>query len=213
MMEQKFYVLPPLPYGYKDLEPYVSEQTLRVHHDTLHQKYVNNANHDLEKLDAARRDNTDPDMKALLKDLAFNAGGHILHTLLWENMTPKGAAPDSPYGELASAIEGEFGCFARFKREFAGAAFSVEGSGWAALSWDTLTRRLLIMQIEKHDVNIYPSFRVLMVLDAWEHAYYLDHKSDRAGYIDAFWNVCNWERVGDRFDQTAGIPPAAALRR
>ena len=100
---------------------------------------------------------------------------------------------------LAKAIDEEFGSFERFKKEFTLAASSVEGSGWAVLSASTTTHHLLINQIEKHNVNVYPGFRVLLVLDVWEHAYYVDYKNDRAKYIEAFWNLVNWDAVNKQF--------------
>jgi len=139
-------------------------------------------------------------MKALLKELSFHLGGYRLHNLFWENMAPAGVGGGGiPKGELSDAINAEFGTFERFKKEFTQAASSVEGSGWAMLTYCMNTRRLMMMQIEKHNVNIVPGFRILMVLDLWEHAYYLDYKNDRAKFIDAFWHLVNWDGVQARF--------------
>jgi Fe-Mn family superoxide dismutase len=199
MENQKFYTLPKLPYGYKDLEPYVSEEQLTIHHQKHHQAYVKGANALLEKIDKARKENLDLDMKALLKDLSFNIGGHILHSLFWENLAPsqKGGGGE-PKGILADKIKEEFGSFERFKKEFTQAAVSVEGSGWAALAFCELSNRPVIMQIEKHNANLYPNFTILLVLDVFEHAYYLDYKNERAKFIEAFWNVVNWQSAEDR---------------
>ena len=103
-----------------------------------------------------------------------------------------------PEGELAEAIENEFGSFERFKQEFSEAAKNVEGSGWAALTFCQQTKRPIIMQIEKHNLNVYPMFNIILVLDVWEHAYYLDYKNKRADFVEAFWNVVNWKEVGKR---------------
>ncbi len=187
--------LPELPYGYKDLEPYISEEQLKLHHQKHHQAYVNSANALLEKLEKARRDNTEIDIKSTLKELSFHVGGHVLHSLFWRNLKP-----GKQIGVIKNSIEKEFGSFERFKKEFTQAATGVEGSGWAALAMDN-TGRLVIMQIEKHNVNIYPGFRLLMVLDVWEHAYYLDYKNNRAGFVDAFWNIVNWDEVGRRLNE------------
>jgi len=198
MEKSKFYVLPELPYGYRDLEPHISEEQLRIHHQKHHQGYVNGANSILQKLEKARKDGTDLDVKSTLKELSFNIGGHILHSLFWTNLAPAGKGGGKPGGVLDDSIEKEFESFERFKKEFSQAAVSVEGSGWAALSFCKQTNRPIIMQIEKHNTNVYPMFRILMVLDVWEHAYYLDYKNERAKFVDAFWNIVNWDEVNKR---------------
>lgn len=200
----KLYSLPELPYGNKDLEPYISEEQLRIHHDKHHLAYVNGANALLKKMDEARQSNAEIDVKATLKELSFNIGGHILHRLFWPTMAPAGKGGGGvPKGKLADAINAEFGSFDRFKAEFSKTAVSAEGSGWAALTLDKLTGRPIIMQIEKHNVNVYPNFRILMVLDVWEHAYYLDYKNERPKFVDAFWNIVNWDTVNQRFEEVS----------
>jgi len=191
------YVLPELPYGYKDLAPYISEEQLTLHHQKHHAAYVKNTNEIVEKLEKARKEGTESDMKSALKSLSFNMGGHILHSLFWTNMTPKGNG--APKGKLAEAIKNDFGSFEQFKKEFTQTAASVEGSGWAALVYDAQSKNLLLMQLEKHNVNVYPEARILLVLDVWEHAYYLDYKNARAKFIDAFWNIVDWDEVSKRF--------------
>jgi len=195
----KLYALPKLPYGYKDLEPHMSETQLTIHHQKHHQAYVNGANAGFEKLDKARKENADLDMKATLKDLSWNAAGHRMHSLFWENLVPA-AKSGKPAGILADALTKEFGSFDRFKKEFTQAAASVEGSGWAAVAYCRESKRPLIMQIEKHNVNVVPTFRIIMVVDVFEHAYYIDYKNDRAKYLEAFWNIVNWAEVGKRLD-------------
>jgi Fe-Mn family superoxide dismutase len=196
MEKVKSFSLPKLPYDYNALEPYISETQLKLHHDKHHQAYVNGANADFEKLDKARKENAEIDAKALLKDLSFNVGGHLLHSIFWENMAPAGkGGGGQPGGVLADAINKEFGSFEQFKKEFTRAAATAEGSGWAALAVHPCIDRLLIMQIEKHNVNVYPTFRILMVLDVWEHAYYVDYKNERTKFIEAFWNIVNWDKV------------------
>jgi Fe-Mn family superoxide dismutase len=200
MDADKGYTLPHLPYGYKALAPYISEVQLTLHHQKHHQAYVNGANAILEKLDKARKDNADLDMKALLKELSFHLGGFRLHNMFWENLAPSGVGGGGiPKGELAAAINAEFGTFERFKKEFTQTASSVEGSGWAVLTYCMNTGRLMMMQVEKHNVNLIPGYRILMALDLWEHAYYLDYKNDRAKFIDAFWHLVNWDAVDARF--------------
>ena len=196
MEKIKSFSLPKLPYDYNALEPYISEQQLKLHHDKHHQAYVNGANAAFEKLDKAHSENADLDMKATLKELSFNIGGHLLHSIFWENMAPAGkGGGGQPSGAVAEMINMGFGSFERFKKEFTMAATSVEGSGWAALAVHPCISRPLIMQIEKHNVNIFPTFNILMVLDVWEHAYYVDYKNERPKFIEAFWNVVNWDRV------------------
>lgn len=200
LAEKKFYKLPDLPFDYKALEPHISEVQLKLHHDKHHAAYVNGANGILERLDKARQAGTDVDMKATSKELSFNVGGHILHSLFWSNLAPAAKASKEPHGALADALKNEFGTNERFKKEFTAAAVSAEGSGWAALGLCGQTHRPMVMQIEKHNVNVIPHQRILMVLDVWEHAYYLDYKNERARFVEAFWNVVNWDEVNKRLE-------------
>lgn len=202
-MEQgKLYALPQLTFGLKDLEPYMSEQQLTIHYQKHHQAYVNGANAILQKLDKAHKENTDLDVKATLKELSFNIGGHVLHSLFWGTLAPAGkGGGGKPTGKLGEALDKEFGSFDRFKKEFSTAATSVEGSGWAALTWCRQTSRPILMQVEKHNMNVYPMFRILMVLDVFEHAYYLDYKNDRAKFVEAFWNIVNWNAMSKRLEE------------
>jgi superoxide dismutase, Fe-Mn family len=200
MSDTRFYSLPELPYDYHALAPYISEAQLRLHHDKHHAAYVNGANAIFERLDKARQAETEVDMKATVKELSFQAGGHILHHLFWKNLAPTNKAGKEPRGILADSLKKEFGSFERFKKEFSAAAVSTEGSGWAALARCGLTGRLLIMQIEKHNVNVYPHIRIIMVLDVWEHAYYLDYKNERPKFVEAFWNIVNWDEVNLRLE-------------
>lgn len=202
-MEQLFYELPPLPYDYKDLEPYISEEQLRIHHDKHHQAYVDGANALLKKFDA--RD-SEFDIKAVAKELSFHVGGFILHKLFWENMGPAGKCGGEPTGTIADYIKKDFGSFERFKKEFTQVAVGVEGSGWAALTLCRRTNRIFIMQIEKHNVNVIPGFRIMMVLDVWEHAYYLDYQNRRPEFVDAFWNLVNWDEVNKRAETWLSSP-------
>jgi Fe-Mn family superoxide dismutase len=196
MEKVRTFTLPKLPYDYNALAPYMSEEQLKLHHDKHHQAYVNGANAAFEKLDKARQENSDVDAKAALKDLSFNVGGHILHSIFWENLAPAGkGGGGQPSGAIADVINKEFGSFERFKKEFSAAASTTEGSGWAALAMHPCIGRPLIMQIEKHNVNVYPTFNVLMVLDVWEHAYYVDYQNQRPKFIEAFWNIVNWDQV------------------
>jgi Fe-Mn family superoxide dismutase len=201
MEKTKFYALPQLPYRYDELQPYVSQEQLTLHHQKHHQAYVTGANTILERLDKARKEDADFDVKATLKELSFHIGGHLLHSLFWANLAPGGKGGGQPTETLSTALHQEFGRFERFKKEFSLAATSVEGSGWVALSFCRQTNRPIIMQIEKHNANVYPMFTILMVIDVWEHAYYLDYRNERAKFVDAFWNIINWEEVNRRLEK------------
>ncbi|MGQ9513896.1 MAG: superoxide dismutase [Thermoproteota archaeon] len=196
----KLYVLPKLPFKYDDLKPYISEEQLRIHHEKHHQAYVNGANTILQRIDKARKEGIDLDMRATLKELSFNIGGHLLHSLFWGNLAPVGRGGGKPSGTIGDVIDKEYTSFERFKKEFTQAATSVEGSGWSALTLCKQTRRPMIMQIEKHNNNVYPTFHILMILDVFEHAYYIDYKNDRAKFVEAFWNIVNWDEVEKRLE-------------
>ena len=200
MEKNKFYALPDLPYAFDALKPAISEEQLRLHHDKHHAAYVNGANALLESLDKARKDNADLDYGTIAKQLSFNTAGHALHSLFWENLAkPKDA--DKPAGMIAEKINEEFGSFDRFKKEFSQLAIKTEGSGWAILSYCLMTKRPIIMQAEKHNVNVNPRRPVIMVLDVWEHAYYVDYRNDRAKYVENFWNLVNWDEVNRRLEE------------
>jgi superoxide dismutase, Fe-Mn family len=191
--------LPKLFYGFSDLSPFLSEEQLRIHYEKHHQAYVNGTNTILEKLDKARQESGQLDMKSELKSLSFNLSGHILHTLFWENLAPAGeGGGGEPNSVLLEKIKSEFGSLQRFKEEFTQAALSVEGSGWAALIMVGDEKKLLISQIEKHSLNNIPESKILLIIDVFEHAYYLDYKNERVKYIESFWNAINWSRVSER---------------
>jgi Fe-Mn family superoxide dismutase len=123
--------------------------------------------------------------------------------LFWGNLAPAGKGGGKPSGAFGTAIDKEFGSFDRFKKEFTQASMSVEGSGWGALALCRMTGRPLIMQVEKHNTNIYPGFRILMVLDVFEHAYYIDFKNDRGKFVETFWNIVNWNEVAKRYEEAS----------
>lgn len=192
------YNLPNLPYGYKDLEPYMSEEVLKLHHDKHHAGYVTAANALLDKIDSARKSGEVIDFKSVSKSLSFNVAGHILHEIFWKIMAPADSGKNKPSGKILKAIERDFGSFERFKLEFTETAKAVEGSGWAVMSYHKEHGNLNIIQIEKHNVNLYPEQTILLCLDVWEHSYYLDYKNDRAKFIENWWNIVNWEEVERR---------------
>lgn len=199
-MEQKeFYKLPTLPYDLNALEPHISEEQLKVHYSKHHQRYVDDANELLRKLDKAREENSEPDMRSIAKALSFNVGGIALHNLFWEVLSPEGGG--EPQGMAKDAIEKKFGSFERFKKEFTRIASEVEGGGWAALTYCKQTNRAMIMQIEKHNVNVMPGYKIFMAIDVWEHAYYLDYKSERSKYLEGVWNIINWKKIEENFTE------------
>jgi Fe-Mn family superoxide dismutase len=199
------YSLPALHYGYGDLAPSISEQLLRLHHDGHHKKYVDQANAALERMEKARAGDAMPNMRCEAQALAFNVGGHMLHSLYWDNMRPASSGGGGrPGGMLADVLNKEFGSFERFQKEFTELANSVESSGWATLVWCGQLERPLLVQIKDHDLYAIPGFKVLMAMDAWEHAYYLDYKNEKAKYTASFWNVVNWEVIDHRLERALG---------
>jgi Fe-Mn family superoxide dismutase len=191
------YSLPALPYDPAALEPHLSARILELHHDKHHQAYVDGANTTLEKLADARSKGDFGALVGLQKTLSFNVAGHVLHSIYWTNMSPDGG--DKPTGELAAAIDEHFGGFDAFRKQMTAATVSVQGSGWSALVWEPLGERLVVEQIEDHHNHSIEGVRPLLVIDAWEHAYYLQYENRRADYVDAIWNVVNWDDVQQRF--------------
>ena len=194
----KKYVLPELPYAYDALEPHISAEIMELHHSKHHQNYVNGANAALEKLEAARKDGSIAAVvTALSKDLAFNLGGHTNHSLFWENLGPNGGG--KPTGALAAAIDADFGSFEEFQKHFAAAALGLQGSGWAVLAYDKIGERLVIEQMTDQQGNLSSDLVPLLLLDMWEHAFYLQYKNVKADYVAAVWNVFNWDEVAARY--------------
>ena len=192
------YALAPLPYSYKALEPHISEQIMTLHHDKHHQAYVTGANAALEKLEKARKGEMQIDLRGVLRDYSFNADGHILHSLFWPNMAPPGKGGGAPGGKLADRISADFGGFDKFKAQFSDASKTVEGSGWAMLVYEGMSDRLLIIQVEKHNLNHIAQSSVILASDLWEHSYYAQYLNDRAKYVEAWWNVVNWSEADAR---------------
>ena len=191
------YRLPDLGYDYGALEPHISGRIMELHHGAHHAGYVENANAAVEQLAEARRREDFTRIAALERALAFNLSGHILHSLFWRNLSPEGGG--KPEGELASAIERDFGGFEAFRKQLGEVAGTVMGSGWAALVWEPLGERLLVTQIYDHQSNLAQSGVPLMALDAWEHAYYLQYENRKTDYFEAIWHVWNWKDVERRF--------------
>ncbi|WP_138413730.1 superoxide dismutase [Sinomonas gamaensis] len=191
------YVLPELPYDYAALEPHISARIMELHHDKHHATYVAGANTALEKLAEAREAGNFADVTRLSKDLAFHLGGHTNHSIFWNNLSPEGG--DKPEGELASAIDDAFGSFDKFVAHFSAAATSLQGSGWAILAYEPLGGNVVIEQLYDQQGNIPVATVPLLMLDMWEHAFYLDYVNVKADYVKAFWNIVNWQDVAKRF--------------
>jgi len=197
------YSLPDLPYDYSALEPHISGQIIELHHDKHHATYVGGANTTVDKLAEAREANDFGAIVGLQKTLAFNLSGHVLHSIYWTNMTPGGGG--EPEGELAAAIKDSFGSFAGFKNQLTQTTATVQGSGWGVLAWDPLGKSLLVEQVYDHQGNIGQGSVPLLVVDIWEHAFYLQYKNVKADYITAFWNLINWSDVSDRLNKAKGL--------
>ena len=191
------YVLPDLSYDYGALEPNISGKIMELHHDKHHLAYVNGANSALDALAEARDKNDLTMVNKFQKDLAFNLAGHVNHTVFWKNMSPEGG--DKPTGELAAAIDEYFGSFDAFRAHFTASALGIQGSGWSILVWDVLGQKLIIEQLYDHQGNLSVGSIPLLMLDMWEHAFYLDYQNVKPEYVKAFWNIVNWADVQARF--------------
>ncbi len=206
------YALPDLRYDYSALEPHLSAGILELHHDRHHRTYVDGANRALEGLHEARDRKETGRIGALERALAFHLSGHVLHSLFWRNLSPSGGG--RPTGDLLDAIERDFGGFDPFRAQMIESAASIHGSGWSALALEPLTGRLLVEQIHDHQSDAIQGAVPLLVLDAWEHAYYLQYGSDKRRYFEAIWNVFDWEDVAGRFASVSAhdlwVPGAVA---
>jgi Fe-Mn family superoxide dismutase len=188
------YALPPLPYAYDALEPHIDAQTMQLHHDKHHQGYVDGLNRTLQAIAELHRGELDPvRLQGLERDLSFNGGGHVLHTVFWATMGPD--AGGVPNGRLAEAITREFGALDAFRNYYSKVAAGVKGSGWAVLCHEPVGNRLMVFSLNEHDTKHIAGARPLLPLDVWEHAYYLKYQNKRADYINAWWNVINWSAV------------------
>jgi Fe-Mn family superoxide dismutase len=192
------YTLPELTYDYSALEPSISGAIMELHHGKHHQAYVTGANTALAQLAEARDNGNLANVNKLQKDLAFNLGGHVNHSIFWTNMSPNGG--DKPVGELAAAIDDFFGSFEKFQAHFTATALGVQGSGWSVLAWDSIGQQLIIQQFFDQQANFAAGTVPLLMLDVWEHAYYLDYRNVRADYVKAFWNIVDWSNVQARFE-------------
>jgi Fe-Mn family superoxide dismutase len=196
------YTLPDLPYDYGALDPHISGEIMELHHSKHHQTYVTALNGVLDKLAEARAGGDFGAIVGLEKTLAFNLGGHVNHSIFWQNLSPDGGG--KPQGELAAAVDDQFGSFDAFQAHFTAAATTIQGSGWAILGWDQLGKRLLVHQLYDQQGNLPAGQVPIVMLDMWEHAFYLQYRNVKPDYVKAWWNVVNWADAGNRFDAVRG---------
>jgi superoxide dismutase, Fe-Mn family len=198
------YELPDLPYDYSALEPHYSARQVELHHDKHHAAYVKGANDTLDQFDQFRSDGASNQqvLRGLERALAFNVSGHLLHSVFWPTMSPNGGG--KPEGELAAAIDDAFGSFDNLKSQLTLATTTLFGSGWGALVWEPLAGRLMVEQVYDHQSNMSPSNLPILVIDGWEHAFYLQYENKKDEWLKAFWNIVNWERVGARLEHARG---------
>jgi Fe-Mn family superoxide dismutase len=196
------YTLPDLDYDFAALEPHISGRIMQLHHGKHHAAYVAGANATLDLMAEARDKNDLTWINKLQKDLAFNLGGHVNHSIFWKNLSAAGG--DKPTGELAAAIDEFFGSYDGFRAHFTANAMGIQGSGWSILAWDVLGQRLIIEQLYDQQGNLVAASVPLLMLDMWEHAFYLDYQNVKADYVAAFWNIVSWQDVQARFEAASG---------
>jgi Fe-Mn family superoxide dismutase len=192
----KRYELPKLDYAYDALEPVVSARIMQLHHSKHHAGYVNNANLAIEKLEKHANGDNSIDVASVVKSLSFNLNGHLMHEIFWKNMRPV-KENNAPSGKMLDAINKNFGTFEAFKKQFEIVANSVEGSGWAVLASDD-EQNLFVIQVEKHNLMHLAGFKPILVLDVWEHAFYLQYENKKADFVSNFWKIVNWDDVNSR---------------
>jgi Fe-Mn family superoxide dismutase len=197
------YNLSELPYDYSALEPYISGKIIELHHDKHHAAYVAGANQAIEQIEESSDKGELAKVNMLEKNLAFNLGGHVNHTAYWQNMAPAGST--EPYGDLSDAIVDQFGSIEKFKAYFTATALGVQGSGWAVLVYDTISEKLIPIQMYDHQANLPVGLIPILLLDVWEHAYYLDYLNVRDDYVSAWWNLVNWKDANERFSNARSI--------
>ncbi len=196
--------LPPLPYDADALEPYYDARTVELHHGKHHQAYVTGLNAALDKLAAARAAGDFGAIKHLEREVAFHGGGHILHSIFWTNLRQGGGG--QPDGALADAVGREFGSYAAFDGQMRAATNAVEGSGWGVLAADPASGQLAILQVEKHQNLVVPGWIPVLVIDVWEHAYYLKYQNRRAEWVDAVMqHLVNWSDVARRYAKAVQV--------
>ena len=207
-MPADVYHLPDLPYDPGALEPHLSARILELHHDKHHAAYVTGANKALERLAEMRRGGDYSQIAMLEKDLAFNVSGHVLHSVYWTNLSPDGGG--EPTGDLRAEVDETFGGFEVFQAQLSAAAKGVQGSGWALASWDPLGSRVVVQQVYDHQGNHGQGTVPLLAIDVWEHAYYLQYENRRPDYVEAIWNLVDWNNVATRLQDARSASAIAA---
>ena len=207
-MPDAVYHLPDLPYDPGALEPHLSARILELHHDKHHAAYVTGANKALERLAEMRREKDFSLIAMLEKDLAFNVSGHVLHSVYWTNLSPDGGG--EPTGDLRTTLDDTFGGFDVFRAQLSAAAKGVQGSGWALASWDPFGSRIVVQQVYDHQGNHGQGTVPLLAIDVWEHAYYLQYENRRPDYVDAIWNLVDWNNVASRLQDARSASAIAA---
>jgi len=190
------YAVAPLPYGYDALEPAIDARTVELHYNNHHKPAATAANRAEEELAKARESGQFALVKHYEKELAYQLSSHILHTIYWTNLGGKGGEPT---GELAKAINAEFSSFAKFRSQLAAVAGAVEASGWGLLGYHPSTGKLMILQVENHQKQTAWGVVPLLMVDVFEHAYYLKYQNRRPEYVNNLFNVVNWNNVAERY--------------
>ena len=194
------YVLPPLPFDVSAYEPLLDEKTVRLHHDIHHAAYVVGANNALSELRAIAQGEGKVNATSCATDnLAFNLGGHLLHCLYWHSLC---SVEQTPGLELMEALQSQFGSMEGFFRIFRAAALGIQGSGWALLARECLSKRLIVLSVHRHQDALVSGIKPLLACDVWEHAYYLRYQNNRAAYVDAFLRHINWKWVTEQFNHS-----------
>lgn len=199
MAEKTSYALPDLGYDFNALEPVISQETLQIHYSKHHQGYVNNLNQALDKYHDAELKNDIQAMVVFQEAIRFNGGGHINHSFFWKNLSPK--AKQQPEGELLQLLKKEFGSFDAFKSRFNAQAASIQGSGWAWLAYDKTAKSLQIAVTSNHGTVRPQGLVPLMVVDMWEHAYYLQYRNEKKRFLQEIWQVLDFGEVEKRFSK------------
>lgn len=202
MSNSSLYKLPELPYDFSALDPVISAEIMQLHYSKHHQGYVNNLNAALEKYRDAEAKGDLAAMIGLQQAIKFNGGGHVNHSIFWTNLAPeKKGGGDVPKGDLAQALQDEFGSTETFIEKMSAAANGVQGSGWGWLGFNKAIGRLIVATCANQDPLSTLGFVPLLGIDVWEHAYYLQYKNVRADYVKNIWKIVNWKNVEERYAQ------------